>query len=423
MKLRALAFAAIASTCLAGLTPASAQTLVRWLHVETNPGVVAIWERAARDFEAKTPGVKIEMRVMEVEAARTRINTILQSDTRPNIVYARAGGELETLIRTGNAEDITSAIMSGWQNTVSPASIGPFSRNGRVFAVPYIFGDFGFWLNKDLMAKAGVKKDDLANWPGFIDAVKKFKAAGITPITMGSQDKWPIAVLHSAVAHRVAGQPAIDAAMAGDGSGLAGPDFLRAAQLFKELTDLQPFNEGHVATRHMPSQGVFADGKAAMNFNGSWYFRLNGPTATDKKGLDVAQVDWIPFPLVPGGKGTLDETQALIAGWAVTKGSPPQTVEFLKHLISYPYMKDINAGGFQITVVNGTANDIQNPLVKSIAERLAAKKTMTPFWHDAGPGLVGAFSDATINISLGTATPQQAVSATAEAWKKDLANR
>jgi raffinose/stachyose/melibiose transport system substrate-binding protein len=39
---------------------AQAAETVEWLHVEVNPGQVAIWNEAARAFEASHPGVKVE---------------------------------------------------------------------------------------------------------------------------------------------------------------------------------------------------------------------------------------------------------------------------------------------------------------------------------------------------------------------------
>jgi raffinose/stachyose/melibiose transport system substrate-binding protein len=54
--------AVAAAFCLAlsaGL--ASAETTVKWLHIEVNPNQVKLWEEVARDFEAKNSGVKVEM--------------------------------------------------------------------------------------------------------------------------------------------------------------------------------------------------------------------------------------------------------------------------------------------------------------------------------------------------------------------------
>ena len=59
-RFKALLVGAVALAFSAG--SAFAQTTVKWLHIEANPVVVKLWEEVARDFEAKNPGVKVEMR-------------------------------------------------------------------------------------------------------------------------------------------------------------------------------------------------------------------------------------------------------------------------------------------------------------------------------------------------------------------------
>ena len=106
--LRKLALAAAISTFAAA--SAAAQTTVRWLHIEVNPGQVKIWEEVARAFEAKHPGVKVEMQFLENEAYKAKLPTILQSRERPHIIYSWAGGVLKAQIDAGVLEDITASV-------------------------------------------------------------------------------------------------------------------------------------------------------------------------------------------------------------------------------------------------------------------------------------------------------------------------
>ena len=112
--LKCLALVAAALTLTAG--NALAQTTVRWLHIEANPAQVKIWEEVARGFEAKNPGVKIEMQFLENEAYKAKLPTILQSKDRPHIIYSWAGGVLKAQIEAGVLEDI-SAPMKGYSDS------------------------------------------------------------------------------------------------------------------------------------------------------------------------------------------------------------------------------------------------------------------------------------------------------------------
>src|SRR5215475_1185451 len=159
--LRRLAFAMTALVLTAGAT--AAETTVRWLHIEVNPAQVKVWEDAARAFEAKTPGVKVEMQFLENEAYKAKLPTILQSKDRPHIIYSWAGGVLKAQIEAGVLEDI-SAPMKGYSDQLAPAAVAAFTQDGKIFGVPMVLSEVGYFYNRELMAKAGVDGTKIATW-------------------------------------------------------------------------------------------------------------------------------------------------------------------------------------------------------------------------------------------------------------------
>ena len=68
--------------------------------------------------------------------------------------------------------------------------------------------------------------------------MQKFKAAGITPLAVGGKDKWPAHFWWSKLVVRLAGQDGFNAAAQGEGAGLACPDFVKAGELFLQLSAL-----------------------------------------------------------------------------------------------------------------------------------------------------------------------------------------
>ncbi|MGX1169857.1 ABC-type glycerol-3-phosphate transport system substrate-binding protein [Bradyrhizobium sp. USDA 372] len=130
-----LGLAAVA--CLLWASSASADTTVKWLHIEVNPAQVKIWEEVARSYEASHPGVKVEMQFLENEAYKAKLPTILQSKDRPHIIYSWAGGVLKTQIEAGVLEDITDTVKSGgYSDTIAPAALAAFTSNGKVYGLP-----------------------------------------------------------------------------------------------------------------------------------------------------------------------------------------------------------------------------------------------------------------------------------------------
>src|ERR1700741_4480503 len=133
--IRYLAFAAALMAMTVG--GVMAQTTVRWLHIEANPAQVKIWEEVARAFEAKNPGVKIEMQFLENEAYKAKLPTILQSKDRPHIIYTSAGGLLKAQIEAGVLED-GSAPMKGYSDQLAPAAVAAFTQDGKIYGVPMV---------------------------------------------------------------------------------------------------------------------------------------------------------------------------------------------------------------------------------------------------------------------------------------------
>src|SRR5215216_1879862 len=139
LRLLVLAVAALSMT----VGGAMAQTTVRWLHIEANPAQVKIWEEVARTFEAKNPGVKVEMQFLENEAYKAKLPTILQSKDRPHIIYSWAGGVLKAQVEAGVLEDITDSV-KGYSDTIAPAALAAFTIDGKTYGVPMALSEAGF---------------------------------------------------------------------------------------------------------------------------------------------------------------------------------------------------------------------------------------------------------------------------------------
>jgi raffinose/stachyose/melibiose transport system substrate-binding protein len=414
--LRCLALATAALTLVAA--NAVAQTTVRWLHIEANPAQVKIWEEFARGFEAKNPGVKIEMQFLENEAYKAKLPTILQSKDRPHIIYSWAGGVLKAQIEAGVLEDI-SAPMKGYSNQLAPAAVAAFTQDGKIYGVPMVLSQVLFLYNKELMAKATLDGAKIKTWDDLLAAVKALKAAGVTPIVVGGADKWPLHFYWTYLAMRVGGKAAFDAAQRGENGGFSGETFVKAGELFKQLVDLGPFQNGFLGFKNQQSVGYFGDGKAAMTLAISNVYQLQRVLAADKVGLGDDKLGWFDFPTVPGGKGDASDTLGGITGWLVTKGSPKEAVEFLKFFVSQDIQKRLAAGNFIVPVVSGAEAGFTSPFMRDVAQNLARSKYHQNFLDQTlGPSVGRVVNDATAEIAGGSMTPVDAAKAIQDAWKQ-----
>ena len=397
---------------------AAAQTTVKWLHIEANPAQVKIWEEVARDFEARNAGVKIEMQYLENEAYKAKAPTLLQSRDRPHIIFSWAGGVLKSQVEAGVLEDIT-ALVQDHKDKLSASAVAAFTIDGKIYGLPHTVSQVGFMANKELLAKAGLDAGAVKTWDDLLDATRKLKAAGITPIAVGGADKWPIHFYWTHLAGRIGGKAAFQAALKGDAGGFEAETFQKAGDLFKQLVDLQPFQNGFLGFKSQPAIGHFGDGKAAMILAISSFYHTQKVFAADKVGITDDKLAWIDFPVVSGGKGDASDTLGGINGWLVTKGAPKEAVAFIKHFISEDVQKRLAGGNFLIPTYKGAESGLGSAFMRNIAQNIAASKYHQNFWdQDLGPSVGRVVNDATAELAGGTMTPRAVAKAIQDAYRQ-----
>ena len=92
---------------------AQSQTVVKILHLQTNPKIISIWQEAAQTYEKAHPGVKIQFNYLENEAFKAKLPTLLQSKDRPSAFQSWGGGVMYEQVGSGICQDITAAAGEG----------------------------------------------------------------------------------------------------------------------------------------------------------------------------------------------------------------------------------------------------------------------------------------------------------------------
>ncbi len=165
---------------------------INWWHIATKDPGLSYNQKLADDYMASHPNVTIKITVLENEAFKTKLTTVMQSGNPPDIFQSWGGGTMVEQAKAGLLKDITADLDANnatWRNSFAPGALAVYSDGGKQYGVPFDMGMVGWWYNKDLFAKAGIT-DTPKTWSAFLDDVKKLKAAGITPISIGEKDSW-----------------------------------------------------------------------------------------------------------------------------------------------------------------------------------------------------------------------------------------
>jgi raffinose/stachyose/melibiose transport system substrate-binding protein len=407
------------SACIA--SPAFSDTVIKVLHIQKLPAVRAIWQEAADQYEKAHPGVKIQFDYLENEAFKAKLPTLLQSKDRPSLFHSWGGGVMNEQVAAGICKDITQAVKAdGFADTFYPAGVQNFTIDGKIYGLPNDVGPIVFWYNKELCAKAGVDPTQIHEWDDFIEAVKKLQAAGITPISAGGKDKWPLHFYPAMLLMRILGKEGLTDVCAGKNGGFGNPDAVKAFQLYKELAALQPFQKGFLAATYPDAAANFHDGKAAFHLMGVWDLTEGRSDAADGKGLPDEKIGWFFFPEVKGGKGKANDIFASVDGWLVTSDAPKETVDFLKVWLGKEIQTKLAAAGLFIPMVKGTAEAIQSPFFKPIAQEVAKSNWIELAMDQLlGPDTGLVFNDESAAVAAGSASAEDATKAIKSAMERN----
>lgn len=401
-----------ASLAVLAAWPAAADETVKVLHIRADPGEQAVMAAAAADYEAAHPGVKIELQYLENEAFKAKLPTLLQagdSEDIPDAFWGWGAGGLTEQVKSGVVRSIDTALDDATKATYSAGALGAFTRDGQLYGIPINITEVVLWYNKKLFAQAGVDAESMKTWSGFLAGVQKLKDAGITPISVGAKDKWPVHFFWSYLVMREVGHDGFTAARNGENGGFAGEGFVKASQSFLDLVKLNPFQEGFQAAGYTDAAGLFGDGKAAMHLMGDWDYAAAKTNSASKQGIPDEDLGMLPFPTLEGGAGDPNDTLGGMDGWAFSKNASDEAVKFIAYYQSAEVQAKIAAGGYYIPAVIGGADALSNPFQKEVAANIAKANWHAIFFdQELGADVGGVVNDTSAQLASDVISAQDA---------------
>jgi raffinose/stachyose/melibiose transport system substrate-binding protein len=401
--------------------PAAEQVTVTWWHITTDEGQAAVWQSLADSYMAEHPNVNVEITILENEAFKTKMTTVVQSGDMPDIFQSWGGGVMNEYIAAGMMKDITADLDAdggAWRDTFSPGALGVYSLDGKNYGVPWDMGMVGFWYNKDLFSQAGIEAPP-GTWDELLDAVTKLKAAGITPIALGEGDKWPGHFWFGYLATRICGQNGFQAAASRSGS-FADECFVEAGNKLLELNALEPFQDGYLGAVYGDQSTIMGNGQAAMELMGQWAPGAQAGNSADGQGLGD-KLGFFPFPAVDGGAGAATDAFGGGNGFGIGKDAEPEAVDFVKWLTSADAQVACAEAGFCIPVVKGGEAGMSDPLLIELQETLSQAEYFQLYYDQALPPAVGSVvNDSIQGVLAGTLTPEEAAQAIEDSAAQEL---
>jgi raffinose/stachyose/melibiose transport system substrate-binding protein len=402
-------------------TEAAEPVTITWWHISTAPEHKDLWQKLADEYTAAHPNVTIEITVLENEAFKAKMTTVMQSGEPPDIFQSWGGGVMNEYAEAGMLKDITPDLDADggkWRDTFAPGALGVYAYKGKNYGVPWDMGMIGWWYNKDLFAQAGIDAPP-TTWSEFLEDVQKLKDAGITPIAVGMGDKWPGMHMWAYLVTRLGGKDNFEEALLRTGSFTDDP-FVQAGYKLQELLALEPFQDGFLGATYTDEATAMGNGKVAMELMGQWAPAVMKDNSADKQGIGD-KLGWFPFPAVEGGAGDPNDAVGGGNGFAIGKDASPEAIDFVKYLSRPESQVQLAEIGVIIPVVKGGEAGLKDPLMITLQQSLAKAQYFQLYYDQALPPAMGSvINDSVQGLFAGTLTPEQLAQAIEDSAAQEL---
>ncbi|GAK58529.1 extracellular solute-binding protein family 1 [Candidatus Vecturithrix granuli] len=302
--------------------------LVLWSHWASEPIKINFMNAVIEAFEQET-GIQVEIVWMEKDQLVDKI--VFAFDTsEPDLAYIDIGFSHPRILRSlADLSDLklTSPIYPDWQ-------LGDIGTYANVF-LPIEGVSHAIYYNKDLFKQANITlpSDRLLTSTEFLDIIRKLREAGITPIADGVATRddcmWGVGLMNAIF--RFAGPEKISQLL-NEQLNFSDPDIVAALEFWKQVVDAQGYDQDTLLSQTFPEK-IFdmTDGRAAINFCGTWIYSKFGATERDQGQVGV--LDWFT---VEQGKGNDVYEMFWAAGYGINKHSQhlAEAKQFLEFLMT-----------------------------------------------------------------------------------------
>ena len=249
------------------------------------------------------------------EDFKTGILVRAQGGNLPDVFSYWAGARTQFVVDAGSLGAIDDMWAGNGLDAVVAKSVadGATMYDGSRYLVPFGYHYAGMFYNAKVMADAGVTEFP-TDWDGFLALCENLKAQGITPIALGSKNRWPAQFWFDYLLLRTAGPEYRASLMAGEAS-YTDAEVQRAMRMWQDLVDAGYFAPNANADDWTDASDKVARGDAAMTLMGTWitgYWNTNGLMAGD-------DYDFFEFPMIDAG--VANAAVGPVDGWLISANS------------------------------------------------------------------------------------------------------
>lgn len=323
---------------------------------EDTEGNSIAFHKALDKFKADNPNVTIDEEALSHDNYETKVRTLAAGNELPDIFIVKGSmtGMFIDNKLINPVDDVLNADPE-WKNSFLQGAFDDFKVDGKSYGIPFqMLNTHLIYYNKKLLNDAGISAFP-TTWSGFLDAINKLKAKGITPISLGNKGNWVAeSCILSTLGDRFTGPDWFTSIKEKKGAKFTDPEFVKALKALQDLAKMGAFNSDLNSIDNMQQKTPYYNGKAAMFMEGNWAISnvINDAPKDIQENTELALL-----PAVDGGKGDAMENSAGGA-WAYNVNSE---LTGAKLATAYKILKAVTDADYAKISVESNAFPASNP--------------------------------------------------------------
>lgn len=358
-------------------------------------------------------GDKYKVTVEEIAGDQNyvdKIKVLYSSNSLPDVIATGGYNLIDSM--KDQLVDLTEYVDEEWKSSIDDICWDTNSRDGKIYGIPYSRQVIGYFYNKDLFEKAGIK-EPAKTWDEFFEQCDQLLAAGITPLSMDTADSgWVTSLfLGAMIAKTDTGEQFMNTSLP---TNYNFPEFIEAATMVQEMFKKYTTPDA-VGGKYENAASNFFMGQTAMIANGPWMVQDFYDTSLVEDGF----VDKVGTAMFPEGvmynSGKIGFNIA-----AKTEEEIKASLEFVKFMTSKDsQLKQLEMTGEIPADLTITSDNIK-PLVKDVMKNgKNATRSINDFQSLWYANVVDEISVQYPLLAQGEITPEEFATALTTAAKKN----
>lgn len=331
MMALALTGAVAAGTLSACGGGSSAENTVTLWQFNTDPAVVAAWEKAVADFEAANPDIDVVMQTVPWSEQQQKISTAIATNALPDVsmlgnnvvAQYQAQGQLlaldDYMTQWASDEGVEDVAADYW-----PGDELYYKLDGSWWAAPLTEETRLLYYRKDMFSQVGLDPEKPpATWEELAEAATRLKEVSDVPLAVSMGKDYQTLHVFSSV-YLGYGATMLD----GDACGFDTPQFREALGYYTDLHANGLTSKDAVTYTGDQMMGLFKTGDAAMTIN-------NPSVLAQMRSEGVDFVDEIGIAQIPAGP---EGQYGFLGGWPLVlwkqSKNPDAAAEFIHYMTS-----------------------------------------------------------------------------------------